>query len=207
MSPRDSALTKIARFLTRKAAELGFRHSRVYQMDVPITLRPAEPNSHRFQVHRASSVAELQPLIEQREAWFGRSARQRLAEGDVCFVAKLDGKVVSCIFGTLTSVLVSEVEYTMPLDDPTVALFDSYTLPEHRGKYAYSSVLHAAINHCREAGFERIVGFIAPDNVRSLRVHQRLGVNRIISTITMVRFLGVRKHFFKAMDCLIEDVL
>lgn len=213
MRPRRSGASRIARGIYRRVRELGFKYGRLYVLEMWLDQAAARCDDYGYMVETVSDLDELLTLMERREAWFAEVAARSLARGDVCFAAKINGEVISCLFATFGRVdlptvpSVPSADYSLPLDDRTVALIGAYTLPEHRGKHAYSAVFGACINHFTRTEFERILGFIAPDNSRSLEVHQKLGLDRIVLLITTVRFLGVTKHLIKPIDVHIEEVL
>jgi len=198
---------RIVRFFRRKTIELGFKYGRLYVLELVPKPDLARSNDYGYQVGIASGLDDLRTLLERREKWFGEEAEQRLGKGDVCFVARFNGDVISCLFATFNSVYLPDVEYDLSLDEDTVGLIDAYTLPEFRGKHVYSLVFDACSGHFSRVGYRKVYGFIAPDNVRSLKVHRKLGLDRIVFDITLVRFLGVRKHFINSDHRLIQEIL
>lgn len=210
VGPRGIGARRIARGISRRVRELGFEYGRLYVLELSLDQAAARCDDYGYRVETVSEVDGLITLIERREAWFREAAARGLAGGDVCFVAKLDGKVISCLFATFDSydvLVVPNVEYSLPLDSKTVGAIDGYTLPEHRGKHAYSAVFNACIRYCAGAESERLLVAIAHDNVHSLKAHHRLGLSRIVLLLTTVRFLGMTKHSVKPIDMHIEGVL
>jgi RimJ/RimL family protein N-acetyltransferase len=200
-------IERIKRFISRKIQKLRFEYGRLFVLE--IVLRPSSDifEDYGHQIEIASGPDDLNTLIDQREKWFGEVILQRFSEGDICFIAKRNGEAIGCIFATFNSVYLPIVEYELPLDNETVGLIDGYTLPEFRGKHVYSSVFNACVDYFSKTDFRRVYGFIIPNDVRSLKVHQKLGLNKIVFDITMIRFLGIRKHLIKPDTRLTQNIL
>lgn len=212
VSPRSITARKVANFVIRKITGLRYERRKFYVVELLLGARSERYSDPVYHVEMVSEVDELNALLEEREAWFRGAAARRFMEGALCFVVKADGKVISCLFATVSDFhfpvhVHPHVEYHIPIDNGTVGIFDAYTLPEYRGIHAYSAAFSACMKYFTEAGFTRAWVVIAADDVRSLTVHQRLGMDRIVTLVKSVRFLGVTKHSVRSTDRPVEEVL
>jgi len=206
---RNVNARKVVSFIAWKIDRLSFKYGRIYVLEMPLVPRATKVNDGGYDVKTVSDLSELTTLVERRETWWRAAVEQRFANGDLCFVAKDHGQAIACLFATFSNVrlpLIHDAPYSLPLDNETVGLIDSYTLPEYRGKGVYSSVFEACLIYFAGTRFRRVRGFIHPDNVHSMKVHQKLGLDRIVLVITSVGLFGVRRHYAKATDMHIEEV-
>jgi len=207
---RKIGVKSICRFITRNSKKLWFRYGKMYLLELPLDSGSASLNHYGYQVEIISTMDGLNTLTKRRESWFGEVAAKRFSQGDLCFALKKNGEIISCLFATLKPVVVPirpYLEYNLPLDKETVCLIDAFTVPEFRGAHAYSAVFNAFYNYFKGKKFKRIFVFIKPDNIISLKVHQKLGFHRIIMDIKSIRVFGMNKHFIKWTNKAAEEIL
>jgi len=71
-------------------------------------------------------------------------------------------------------------------------MFDMYVIPDSRGKEITSFLLGSALNHLKEAGFDKVYGFYEKDNLAALWTHRLFGYSEL-GKRKSVRFLFYKK--------------
>jgi GNAT superfamily N-acetyltransferase len=102
--------------------------------------------------------------------------RARFETGYRCYVAHVDGKgIVSATWVATDRAWLHEFRKYLPLPADAIYVFDSYTLPEYRGK-RISGALFAQISqiYCA-AGFCQALTLTGPENAANIRSRTRSG--------------------------------
>jgi RimJ/RimL family protein N-acetyltransferase len=143
-------------------------------------------------------IDEIMPFIRKREEWYLNHSRDLLMKGNLCFVGEVDNQVACCVWTSYNEVYLSEIKYRLKVDKNIVPLIDGYTLPQYRGLGIYKAVWDYCIKYFQaQPGYEKIYGFIASSNKRSLKVHKKLRLENIVIIITYLRILGIKFYFIK----------
>ena len=187
------------------------RRCSIYVLEMPVSPLEAMPG---IRIHDIDCVEPLLEFAHEREAedeeWHGKSyvaeLEQRFARDDRCFAAEQEGRIASILFTTSGPCLISEVGYVLSLPERTPGLYDVYTLPRYRGKHLYSAVFRSCINACASEGYSAVWMWILPENLVSFRVHDQLGLRRIILEVSMHQRRGIRRHAVRQLDMNIEDL-
>jgi hypothetical protein len=131
----------------------------------------------------------------RRGPWYAAQAADLFSKGNLCFVAVIDGVIASCLWTSFNKVYLPDIEYTLYVEPDIAPLIDGYTLDEFRGKGLYKILWNECHNHLVATGkYSKIYGFINNANKRSLAVHDKLNLNKIILDITLIKFVGIRIH-------------
>lgn len=120
------------------------------------------------------------------------SARRRLAAGDMCFVARHDGGIVSARWAATSRARCDYLSRTIRLAEDEVYLYDAFTLPASRGKRVFPALTSAMHRYFRVAGKRRAICFTGPENKPAMAANT--GYRRI-GTIGYVGIGGIRRHF------------
>jgi len=138
---------------------------------------------------------QLCSFANQRGAWYLQQARDLFLKGNICFVTVIDGKITSCLWTSFNQVYLPDIEYKLSVAKDIAPLIDGYTLDEYRGKGLYKILWNECFNYLVKSGkYSKLYGFINHANKRSLLVHDKLKLNKIILDITLIKFLGIRVH-------------
>lgn len=134
-------------------------------------------------------------FANRRGFWYLQQARDLFSKGNICFVTVIDGKITSCLWTSFNQVYLPDIEFKLSVAKDIAPLIDGYTLDEYRGKGLYKILWNECFNYLVKSGkYSKIYGFINHDNKRSLLVHDKLNLNKIILDITLIKFLGIRVH-------------
>jgi len=128
----------------------------------------------------------------------------RLNEGQICFVAKHRGLIVSggwVEFGTARST--GPVGRAFPLAADEVYFHSGFTVPEYRGNGIRPAAQNFQFRWLAQANYRRAVGFIALSNRANLRAYPKSGGRRA-GTVGYFEMLGWRWYFCSAKGVLDE---
>jgi hypothetical protein len=166
-----------------------------------------EVNIH-MAVQRIDSVDPLLPLAREREAhdpqWQGRSysaeLRKRILRGDWCLSSVINGEIISVMFLSKGPCWLGPVAYSLSLPQGIIGFYDVYTLPTYRRQGLYRDLFLTGINSCLDAGYKRVWMWIMLHNRTSVIVHDKLGLNHIIRSISLRQRWGFKWHKMKCLD-------
>jgi ribosomal protein S18 acetylase RimI-like enzyme len=185
MSPRDEYRRKTAlrRFLSDFLARLGIHFYDMYygEIDLGRPLVEVEP-SLEFEIGKASRE-DLPEILQVLNPERKRSFQHSIDIGSSCIVARYRGRIagyswcqqrVIDLAGLTVRELPAKVGYT----------YNSFVLPEFRGKKLFQRLTLAVYRDFREQGFSFVGNLVDRANTPSIAARQRLGV-----TFQSARFL------------------
>jgi RimJ/RimL family protein N-acetyltransferase len=180
---------------TRKLLIPRFRTTYIFESI--IDEHPQIKYSEDFEIQVISHMNEmLREFARIRGPWYIQQAETLFSSGNVCFVAINNGKIVSCLWTSYKIVHLTEIEYKLTVADNIVPLIDGFTIDEFRGKGIYKILWEECNNyHFKQGTYSKIYGFINPVNKRSMKVHEKLNLNKIIIVITMMKIFGIKMYF------------
>jgi len=140
-------------------------------------------------------------FANRRGSWYPTQAKDLFSKGNICFVAVIDGKIASCLWTSFNEAYLTDIEYTIKTPPDVVCLIDGYTLEEYRGKGLYKILWSDCLNYLVNTNkCTKIYGFVNNKNKRSLKVHDKLDLNKIIFDITLLKIFGIRIHLKKKIS-------
>ena len=140
-------------------------------------------------------------FANRRGSWYLQQARDLFSKGNICFVTVIDEKITSCLWTSFNQVYLPDIEFKLSVAKDIAPLIDGYTLDVCRGKGLYKILWNECFNYLVKSGkYSKIYGFINHDNKRSLLVHDKLNLNKIIFDITLIKFLGIRVHLKRKIE-------
>jgi GNAT superfamily N-acetyltransferase len=119
-----------------------------------------------------------------------QDARQRLADGRRCFVAKVNGQIAAYGWVTQGTEYVGELERHFDLRGDEAYIWDCVTLPAWRGKHLYSALLNRIVYRLHEEGVYRVWIGASRQNQPSIRGIVNAGFQSIADVIYR-RFLRI----------------
>ncbi|MBL8329288.1 MAG: hypothetical protein JNJ71_10585 [Rubrivivax sp.] len=141
---------------------------KVFQPRLPMAIGLVEP----------SDVDELGTLYypddPQEAAEAAERYRERLSDGAVCFVARVDGRIVA--FDWLyVGAAVGIADVPMVLPDDEVYSSDAYTDGAWRGHGIHPALNYTLLKYAQDCGYRTVYTTSRADNPRSLATLRRLG--------------------------------
>ena len=103
---------------------------------------------------------------------------QRMRQGCRCYCARYEGRLVAATWTLEGGGYVERLRRELRLRSDAVYLFDSYTLPQLRGRRLQDHLSVAILEDCRRRGFLTAVALIEPHNLSSVRSFERSGYRR-----------------------------
>jgi GNAT superfamily N-acetyltransferase len=152
---------------------------------------------------RAASFQELEdPMREQLARVMGladvRPVLERLDAGRRCFVALVDGRIVSYGWVSSGCERVGELERVFVLPDGDCYVWDCATAPDQRGQYLYTALLSHTLSQLRGEGVRRVWIGASRANRFSTRGIVRAGFRPAIETsylrLGRLRYLRLVRH-------------
>jgi len=175
------------------------KHKKLLIFEIDLTKFTRELDQRKnLRIKIAKNIKEIESFIRKREDWYYDYAKSLFEKGNLCFVGKINNKIVSCLWTSFNEAYYSEIEYLLHVDKDTVPLVDGYTLPEYRNMGIYGMAWNSCISYFQgKPEYNKIYIPIVSSNIRSLLVHKKLKLEHIIMKITLLKIFGLRKHFIK----------
>ena len=186
-------------FYTFGIKKLFPKYRKIFVLELELARFSGKSNLRKdVKIEIAHSTEEIISYIEERGDWYYNFAEKLFSKGNLCFVGKINNEIASCVWTSFNETWLPNVEYMLYVDKDVVPLIDVYTLPKFRNAGILSAVWSSCLKHLQQnPNYSRIYECIEPSNTRSLEVHRKLGLERIIIEIRLFRILGIRKHWIK----------
>ena len=112
---------------------------------------------------------EVDDYLVFRPGTTRREIAGRLRSGDMCFVARREGRIVAAAWVATHPVWVPFLGCRIDVTPDEAHIYDKFTLPAYRGHGIANAVRTYHLKHLRRAGLLRATGAVLPENVSSLR--------------------------------------
>lgn len=172
------------------------RWQRLFVFESPLEVMIQNKYNENIEVKMLREINDqMLSFSDRRGLWYTQQARDLFSKGNLCFVAIIEGKIASCLWTSFNNVYLPDIEYNLVVPENIAPLIDGFTLDEYRGKGLYKILWNECHNYLVKSGkYSKIFGFINNANKRSLAVHDKLNLNKIILDITLIKFLGIKVH-------------
>jgi SAM-dependent methyltransferase/ribosomal protein S18 acetylase RimI-like enzyme len=120
--------------------------------------------------------------------------RQRLEEGQRCFVARHEGRIVHACWTTDRQVRIDYLDREIQLAPDEVYAYDSFTSPGYRGQSIAAARSAWMAQHFKDAGYRRLMAIIMPENRAAFRPPEKVGY-RPIALMGYVKLGPWRRDF------------
>jgi hypothetical protein len=169
-------------------------YKKLYVFETPLKEKyPIKEYDKSITIEVLLDINDISEFAKLRGDWYHQYAIDLLEKKNICFIAKVDGIVVSCLWTSFNKVYFSDVLFTLKVEKDIAPLIDGYTLEEYRGKGIYKILWNTCINYLIDTKkYTKIYGFILDTNKRSLKVHSKLELNKIIMKIRFIKGFGVK---------------
>ena len=163
--------------LAHAAAMLGYRKVAVYRLELESPSAPVEP---RVDVSFGwLEPAELSGPARLRVDVGDSSAEALLERGDRCYVARLDGNVVSSRWVTTGPAHIDSMEIRMELARGSAYVHDAFTSEDHRGLRVAPAAATRLARLLAAEGCGSIVAFVETGNPWAVRNAEHSGYRRM----------------------------
>ena len=120
----------------------------------------------------------------------------RVRSGDMCFVARHEGRIVSACWVAKRRMYAEFLRCDIVPSPDEAYFFDAFTLPPYRGRDIAPALCAHQLRHFREAGLRRAIRATIPENAPALRAHGKNGF-RPYGMLTSVGLGPWRRSFFR----------
>ena len=166
-----------ASLLLRVAALAGYRRALLFSSSLSPSLSPAEtdlPLEYGF-----LQPEEIELFHAYRPDVGADGAARRLRQGERCFVARLDDRIVSARWIMTGRVRVPEFRLTLPLAPDAVFVYDSYTSPDVRGRRVASATSTRLSAILAAEGWTNMLATVLPENGAGIKNATRSGLREV----------------------------
>ncbi len=152
-----------------------------------------------FNVKKACDLNDIKEIYEERGGNFKAMYKRWLQLGYICFIAIKDGVTLGVVWLNNTNTVPLEFGYYQTLINKEEAgLIDAYVLKKHRGKGIYKAIWNEALTEAAKMGITTLYGYVLKDNIISIRVHYRLGMEKVCRTLYYYKILWFRFYYLKS---------
>jgi SAM-dependent methyltransferase len=125
------------------------------------------------------SESEIDGYLRFRPDTARTEIERRFAAGCVCFIARLDGRIVHAGWAGFSTVWIEFLDYEMPLAPGDVYQFDSFTAVPFRGQGIAASRVATMARSLQRAGHRRLLAGVLPEVQVAFRPLERVGYRRL----------------------------
>jgi ribosomal protein S18 acetylase RimI-like enzyme len=93
----------------------------------------------------------------------------RLRSGQMCCVARHEGRIIAAAWVAVQPVWVSFLGCKIEMAPGDAHIYDKFTLPAYRGQGISNAVRAHHLKHLQRSGYRRATGAVLPENASSLR--------------------------------------
>jgi GNAT superfamily N-acetyltransferase len=140
---------------------------------------------------------EVLRLQNQKETIFQSTygmeeARERLRQGEHCFVCEDSGKIVGYLWFCPIEKYIPEIQSSLILQSDEVYVYNGYVVPEFRGRDIMPRLIKTGCSEFAKAGLDRQIGARMSWNQATERVLSRKVDTELIGTVRVGFFLTFR---------------
>ncbi|MCK4444393.1 MAG: GNAT family N-acetyltransferase [Thermoplasmata archaeon] len=141
---------------------------------------------------RMATSEDIDGLTRNRGSDYVEAVTRRLLRGDLCFLLERNGKILSFVWASPEKMGMAEVNFTFicPPEEKSLAAYDGFTFPEHRGKGAYRSLFDGFFRYAKRKSYQRIYFSVTLENLVSRKVHEKLGSKEVVMELTRLILFG-----------------
>jgi ribosomal protein S18 acetylase RimI-like enzyme len=112
---------------------------------------------------------EVDEYLAFRSGTLRHDIDDRLRNGQMCFVARHQRRIVAAAWLAVQPIWVSFLGCRIDVEAGEAHVYDKFTMPEYRGRGIANAVRTHHLRHLQRRGFRRATGAVLPENVSSLR--------------------------------------
>jgi ribosomal protein S18 acetylase RimI-like enzyme len=143
---------------------------------------------------RLLDESEVNDYLELRPDVDRSAVVTRLRAGQMCFVARHQGRVVSACWATSRSARTEFLACDLHFGEGEAYLFDAYTEARHRGQGLAPALCLHQLLYLQQAGFRRALRGTFDANTAALRAHAKSGF-RPVGTLCRVKLGPWQRHY------------
>jgi SAM-dependent methyltransferase/GNAT superfamily N-acetyltransferase len=122
---------------------------------------------------------ELDEYLSLRPGADPSDIRRRLAAGQLCFVARHEGRIIHARWATTRRAWIDYLACEIRLAPDEVYTFESFTDPSFRGQNVAPAQGMESLRYFRDAGYRRLLAAVVPENKPAFHPLEKLGYRRL----------------------------
>jgi GNAT superfamily N-acetyltransferase len=154
-------------FWFKLLAQLGYR--RLLLLDRPLVDAVPEFSPALPVAIAQLTKGELDDYLAFRPDTGRADAVGRLDAGQICFVARFEGRIVAANWIATQPIRLSYLDCMLDLAPGDVCIYDKFILPAYRGHGISNALRTHHLRMLQRAGHRRVVVAVLPENASSLR--------------------------------------
>jgi ribosomal protein S18 acetylase RimI-like enzyme len=144
--------------------------------DIP-EAQPGIPLEAR--VAAGDDVRSCRPVMESAGVQWER-IEARLAQGDVCGLGFSEGRLVHASWVTTRAASIPELRAMLVPRPDEAYVYDSFTLPDVRGRAVQPAVSAEILRWARARGLRRLLFYVRGSSPSALRIVRKMGARRTV---------------------------
>lgn len=143
--------------------------------------------------------AEVDEYLAFRPEANSAEIRRRLQSKHWCFVARHEGRMVYVCWAATHRIRIDYLAREIQLATDEVYVYETFIASEFRGRNVAAVPYTQMLRYFRDAGYQRVVTVIVPENTPALRLAQKVGV-RQFGIMGYMKFGLWRRDFCQVKD-------
>lgn len=189
-------IKKIFRRIWSIILSTKIKYDKLYIFKINMDLIQHRGGGNRIEI--ANSIEDLNGILLEREEGFRKMYEDWLSKGYICLLAKKKKSTIGFVWLNNTNIVPLEFNYKQKLKNKREAgLIDAYVLKEKRGKGVYKKIWDEALSEASRLGIKTLYGYIKNENIKSIRVHYKLGMKDVFQILHYFRILWFNIYFKK----------
>lgn len=170
-------------------------------------------SSQGFSLKELTDLNECKSLAVRRIADEGYSENyemellKRLDRSDKIFTLSHGLELCSFVFVSERIADLSQLSTILELPPNCFAVYDVYTFKEFRGRGLYEILLSKVLKEMDSRGFTHFWLWVMAHNQISVKVHEKLGINHVVSKFSQYYRFGVRHYSATRTDFYLRDLI
>jgi GNAT superfamily N-acetyltransferase len=179
-------------FWFKLLSELGYRRLLLFErpLDEPV---PDFAPSLAVEIARLAE-SELDEYLGFRPGTEPRDVIERLRSGEMCFVARREGRIVSGGWIAVQNRWIDYLGCAIDMAAGDAYSYDKFTLPDYRGHGIFNAVRTHHLRQLRAVGYRRAIVTVVPENKSSVRDIYKGGY-RLCGMIGRIKIGPWQRHF------------
>lgn len=128
---------------------------------------------------RLLEPSETAAYLDARPEAIEEDIRGRLGEGQLCFAAWQEDRVVGAVWGATGRAYIEYVDCEIKLEPDQVYVYNAFTRPDCRGQHIARERGLFVAQYLQKAGYQRLFGAVMPENKAALRAPNDVGAKHV----------------------------
>jgi hypothetical protein len=142
------------------------------------------PEFQKMKLPRHVEMRLLEPgdipaYLDARPEAIEEDIRGRLGEGQRCFAAWQEGRIVGAVWGATGRAYIEYVDCEIELEPDQVYVYNAFTRSDCRGQHIARERGLFVAQYLQKAGYQRLFGAVMPENKGALRAPNDVGARHV----------------------------